>query len=148
VKKTGWAKPTADREEIDEAATVDVRTRLRCRGLFFSSIGGAFAGQVSVPPGRVIVPLSPGGAIDVFARALGKEFEARTGASVVVENKAGANTIIAANACKSAAPDGYTFCLLTRSTVSINPEIYPEALLRSADGFRSGHQRLLRPSRS
>ena len=43
---------------------------------------------------------------------------------MVVENRAGANTIIAANACKGAAPDGYTFCLLTRSTVSINPELY------------------------
>jgi tripartite-type tricarboxylate transporter receptor subunit TctC len=75
-------------------------------------------------PLRIIVPLPPGGAIDVFARALGKEFEGRTGGSVVVENRAGANTIIAANACKSAAPDGYTICLLTRSTVSINPELY------------------------
>src|SRR5689334_21290439 len=75
-------------------------------------------------PVKIIVPLAPGGAIDVFVRALGKEFEIRTGGSVVVENRAGANTIIAANACKSAAPDGYTICLLTRSTVSINPELY------------------------
>lgn len=75
-------------------------------------------------PLRIIVPLPPGGAIDVFVRALGREFEIRTGASVVVDNRAGANTIIAANTCKSAAPDGYTICLLTRSTVSINPELY------------------------
>jgi len=75
-------------------------------------------------PVRIIVPLPPGGAIDVFVRALGKELEARTGASVIVENRAGGNTILAANACKSAAPDGYTFCLLTRSTISVNPEIY------------------------
>jgi tripartite-type tricarboxylate transporter receptor subunit TctC len=75
-------------------------------------------------PIHVIVPLPAGGAIDVFVRAVGRELEARTGAPVVVENRAGANTIIAANACKSAAPDGYTFCLLTRTTVSVNPEIY------------------------
>ena len=75
-------------------------------------------------PLKIIVPLQAGGAIDVFVRALAKEFENRTGGSVVVENRAGANTIIAANACKSAAPDGYTICLLTRSTVSINPELY------------------------
>ncbi len=75
-------------------------------------------------PIRIIVPLPPGGAIDVFVRGVGKEFEARTGASVVVENRAGGNTILAANACKAAAPDGYTYCLLTRSTVSVNPEIY------------------------
>jgi tripartite-type tricarboxylate transporter receptor subunit TctC len=75
-------------------------------------------------PIRLIVPLAPGGAIDVFARAVGKEFEQRTGHAFVVENRAGANTIVAANACKGAAPDGYTICLLTRSTVSINPELY------------------------
>ena len=88
-------------------------------------VPGAFSqGKYPSRPVRIIVPLPPGGAIDVFARAMGKEFEARTGASVVVENRAGANTILAANACKTAAPDGYTFCILTRSTVSINPEIY------------------------
>ena len=75
-------------------------------------------------PVRFIVPLPPGGAIDVFVRAMGRELEARTGVNVLVENRAGGNTILAANACKSATPDGYTFCLLTRTTVSINPEIY------------------------
>jgi tripartite-type tricarboxylate transporter receptor subunit TctC len=75
-------------------------------------------------PIRVIVPLPPGGAIDVFVRGVGRELEARMGQSVIVENRAGGNTILAANACKSAAPDGYTFCLLTRSTISVNPEIY------------------------
>jgi len=101
-------------------------TALVCIGAVLCLSDPAAFAQAKYPsrPVRIIVPLPPGGAIDVFVRALGKEFEARTGASIVVENKAGANTIIAANACKSAAPDGYTFCLLTRSTVSINPEIY------------------------
>jgi len=75
-------------------------------------------------PIRFIVPLQAGGAIDVFVRALSRELEIRKSFKTIVENRAGANTILAANACKSAAPDGYTFCLLTRSTVSINPEIY------------------------
>ncbi len=99
---------------------------LACIGAMLCSSGSVALAQGKYPsrPVKIIVPLPPGGAIDVFVRALGKEFETRTGASVVVENRAGANTIIAANACKSAAPDGYTFCLLTRSTVSINPEVY------------------------
>ena len=75
-------------------------------------------------PIRFIVPLQAGGAIDVFVRAMSRELETRKNFKTIVENRAGANTILAANACKIAAPDGYTFCLLTRSTVSINPEIY------------------------
>jgi tripartite-type tricarboxylate transporter receptor subunit TctC len=92
--------------------------------LCFSTPAALAQGKYPNRPVRIIVPLPAGGAIDVFVRGLGREFETRTGASVVVENRAGANTILAANACKSVAPDGYTFCLLTRSTVSINPEIY------------------------
>lgn len=94
-------------------------------------LGIAFAGKLAVAqdkypsrPLKIIVPLQAGGAIDIFARSLGKEFETRTGSSVIVENRAGANTILAANACKSATPDGYTVCILSRSSVSINPELY------------------------
>ena len=106
---------------------------LRRLSLTFACLGSllcmtapqAFA-QAKYParPIRFIVPLPAGGAIDVFVRGVGRELEARTGTSVIVENRAGGNTILAANACKSAAPDGYTFCLLTRTTVSVNPEIY------------------------
>jgi tripartite-type tricarboxylate transporter receptor subunit TctC len=97
-----------------------------CIGAILCLLNPAAFAQDKYPsrPVRIIVPLPPGGAIDVFARQLGREFEARTGARFVVENRAGANTILAANACKNAAPDGYTFCLLTRTTISINPEIY------------------------
>jgi tripartite-type tricarboxylate transporter receptor subunit TctC len=96
-------------------------------------VAGAFALAASVglaqpnypsAPVRVIIPLAPGGAIDVMVRALGKAFEQRTGQPFVVESRAGANTIIAANACKAAPPDGSTICLLSRSSVSINPTLY------------------------
>ena len=75
-------------------------------------------------PIKAIVPLAAGGALDVMVRAIGKAQEERGGPGFVVENRAGANTILAANACKAAAPDGYTICLLSRSSVSLNPEIY------------------------
>jgi tripartite-type tricarboxylate transporter receptor subunit TctC len=99
---------------------------LACLGALLCMTAPQALAQAKYPsrPIRFIVPLPAGGAIDVFVRAIGRELEARTGATILVENKAGANTIIAANACKSAAPDGYTFCLLTRTTVSVNPEIY------------------------
>ncbi len=91
---------------------------------------GAWAGpalaQAGYPnaPIRVIIPLAPGGAIDVMVRALGRAFEQRNPHGFIVESRPGANTIIAANACKAAAPDGYTICLLSSSTVSINPSLY------------------------
>lgn len=73
---------------------------------------------------RVIVPFAPGGPVDLLARALGEGFKERTGQSFVVDNKPGGNTIIAANLCKGAEADGYTFCLLTASTISLNPFLY------------------------
>ncbi len=89
-------------------------------------VSGAGFAQGSYPAGpiRVIIPLAPGGAIDVMVRALGRAFEQRNGHGFVVESRAGANTIIAANACKAAAPDGSTICLLSRSSVSLNPTLY------------------------
>jgi tripartite-type tricarboxylate transporter receptor subunit TctC len=89
-------------------------------------LGGAGLAQTSYPsaPIRVIIPLAPGGAIDVMVRALGKAFEQRNPFGFVVESRAGANTIIAANACKAAPPDGSTICLLSRSSVSLNPSLY------------------------
>jgi tripartite-type tricarboxylate transporter receptor subunit TctC len=89
-------------------------------------LGGAGIAQTGYPsaPIRVIIPLAPGGAIDVMVRALGKAFEQRNGHGFVVESRAGANTIIAANACKAAPPDGATICLLSRSSVSLNPNLY------------------------
>jgi tripartite-type tricarboxylate transporter receptor subunit TctC len=59
-----------------------------------------------------------------MVRAVGRAFEQRTGRSFIVESRSGANTIIAANACKAAAPDGYTICLLSSSTITINPTLY------------------------
>src|SRR2546429_9479921 len=90
-------------------------------GLGFS--GGVGLAQTNYPsaPIRVIIPLAPGGAIDVMVRALGKAFEQRNPHGFVVESRAGANTIIAANACKASPPDGSTICLLSRSSAALNP---------------------------
>ena len=111
-------------------------------------VAGAGFAQSSYPsqPIRVIIPLAPGGAIDVMVRALGKAFEQRNQHGFVVESRAGANTIIAANACKAAPPDGYTICLLSRSSVSLNPDALQEPVLRSAAGTSSRSP--ISPSRS
>jgi tripartite-type tricarboxylate transporter receptor subunit TctC len=105
-----------------------MRSSLRIAALVgaFGIVAGAGFAQSTYPsaPIHVIIPLAPGGAIDVMVRALGRAFEQRNGYGFVVESRAGANTIIAANACKGALPDGSTICLLSRSSVSINPALY------------------------
>jgi tripartite-type tricarboxylate transporter receptor subunit TctC len=95
-------------------------------GLAIAALSAATAGAQTYPSRtvKVIAPFPPGGPVDLLARALSEGFKERTGQTFVVENKPGGNTIIAANACKSAEPDGYTFCILTASTISLNPWLY------------------------
>jgi tripartite-type tricarboxylate transporter receptor subunit TctC len=73
---------------------------------------------------RIIVPLSAGSAFDILARAMGKAFKQRTQQPAIVENRPGGNMGIAANACKSAPPDGNTVCLLTQNAITLNPLLY------------------------
>jgi tripartite-type tricarboxylate transporter receptor subunit TctC len=68
---------------------------------------------------RIIVPQTPGGATDVFARAIAQQLGARWGQPVVVENRAGAGGNLAARAVANAAPDGATF-LVTTSALAVN----------------------------
>ncbi len=87
-------------------------------------VSAAAAQDFPSKPVRVIVPFPPGGPTDVLARALGEGFRERTGQNLVVDNKPGGGTAIGATACKNAEPDGYSFCLLTASTISLNPFLY------------------------
>ncbi|MCD2341823.1 tripartite tricarboxylate transporter substrate binding protein [Ideonella azotifigens] len=75
-------------------------------------------------PLRLIVPFPPGGAADVIARAVAAKLGERLGQSVVVENRPGAGTIVAAQAAAQAAPDGYTLSLATNGQLAINPALH------------------------
>ncbi|MCR0983340.1 Bug family tripartite tricarboxylate transporter substrate binding protein [Roseomonas populi] len=72
-------------------------------------------------PLRVIVPIAPGSVTDVILRAASPELSQRLGQPVVIENRAGANGIVGAQACAAAAPDGYTLCAVYHATMSFNP---------------------------
>ena len=70
-----------------------------------------------------IVDAAAGG-IDVMARQIAGKLSGPWGQPVVVENKPGANTILAADAVAKAAPDGHTILFTTDATFSINPHLY------------------------
>jgi tripartite-type tricarboxylate transporter receptor subunit TctC len=85
---------------------------------------GALAQTWPAKPVRMLVPFPPGGGVDYAARIVGKHLSDRLGQPVVVENRAGANGIIALEALKAAAADGYTLAAASNGPLVINPSIY------------------------
>jgi tripartite-type tricarboxylate transporter receptor subunit TctC len=71
----------------------------------------------------IIVPASPGGAIDLVARLSGQKMTELWGKAVVIDNKAGATGTIGTEAVARATPDGHTL-LLVSSSHSINPSMF------------------------
>ncbi len=90
--------------------------------LAFGSL--AMADTYPSRPIKVIVPYAPGGGADSFARLSAPELEKILGAQLLVENMAGANSAIGAQAMAKAKPDGYTLLFTTDSTAVANPLLY------------------------
>ena len=70
---------------------------------------------------RIVVPTSPGSGSDTTARFFGEQLATLLGQPVVVDNKPGANGVIAAMAVKAAPADGYTLFLGTNTHMAVNP---------------------------
>ncbi|MGZ8267584.1 MAG: Bug family tripartite tricarboxylate transporter substrate binding protein [Burkholderiales bacterium] len=75
-------------------------------------------------PIRIIVGSAPGGGTDLIARVVGQKLGESVGQQVIVENRGGAGSTIGYDAGVRAAPDGYTFILITPSWAN-NPSLYP-----------------------
>ncbi|MGI6855117.1 Bug family tripartite tricarboxylate transporter substrate binding protein [Mesorhizobium sp. 1B3] len=75
-------------------------------------------------PVKLIVGFSPGGTIDVVARIIGEQLQAKLGQPFVVENRTGANGMLAAEAVANAAPDGYSVFVSNSSTITLNPALF------------------------
>ncbi len=73
---------------------------------------------------KLILAYPPGGATDFIARTLADKLGTKLGQSVVVENKPGGGTLIAAQAFVGAPADGYTLMLADLGTLSLNPSLY------------------------
>jgi tripartite-type tricarboxylate transporter receptor subunit TctC len=75
-------------------------------------------------PVRIVVPSSPGGGTDVYARLLAQALGESLKQQFVVENRPGASGNIGAAAVAKAAPDGYTFLVSANPALSVNPSLY------------------------
>ncbi len=93
-------------------------------GLVFSCLGAhAQAQPFPQKPVKIIVPYPPGG-MDILYRALGVELSRKWGQPVIVENRAGADSLIGADAAARAAPDGYTILATGDFTFVANRFLY------------------------
>ncbi|MBV9563446.1 MAG: tripartite tricarboxylate transporter substrate binding protein [Bradyrhizobium sp.] len=72
---------------------------------------------------KIIVPFAPGGGTDVIARTLAQELGEDLGQTVIIENKAGAGTIIGTQAVATSDGDGYTLLMGTFAN-AVNPSLY------------------------
>ncbi len=87
-------------------------------------------------PVRWIVGYPAGGGTDVLARLLGAALTARLGQPVVVENRPGAATNLAAEAAANAPPDGYTVFTAGNETLVFNPALYRRLPFDADNGLR------------
>ncbi len=74
-------------------------------------------------PIRLVVGFAPGGAADFVARAISEPLSKALGQPIVVENRAGAGSSIAADYVAKSAPDGYTMLIASPSSISVNPTL-------------------------
>jgi tripartite-type tricarboxylate transporter receptor subunit TctC len=77
-------------------------------------------------PIRLVVGFTPGGAADYVARAVGDSLGRVLGQSIVVENRPGGGSSIAAENVAKAAPDGYSILIASPSSISVNPALNPK----------------------
>ena len=86
-------------------------------------------------PLRLIVPYPPGALTDVLARAIGDRLSTALKQPVVVENRAGAGTLLGADLVAKAPADGYTLLMATSTTLGISPAIYAKPAIDPVKDF-------------
>ncbi len=86
----------------------------------------SLAGAQEYPnkPIRFVVPYAPGGASDITARLLGQKLTEAWGQTVAVDNRAGANGIVALEFVAKSPADGYTILMANLGPNAINPAVY------------------------
>ena len=104
-------------------------TRRRAIGAALMTLAFGAAAQTGDWPNKpvtIVVPGPAGSGMDIYARMLAAPLQAALKVPFVVDNKAGANSIIGNSAVARAPGDGYTFLLAPSSSIAINPIIQPK----------------------
>jgi len=94
--------------------------------ILFAVLGAAAAAAQTYPtrPVRLVVPFAAGGPADFLGRVFGQKLGEALGQQLVVDNRPGANTILAAQTVARADPDGYTLLMAIDGTLVMNPFLY------------------------
>ncbi len=77
-------------------------------------------------PVRLVIGFAPGGAADLVARGISDALGKALGATIIVDNKPGNGSSLAAGLVAKAAPDGYTLLIASPSSISVNPALNPK----------------------
>ena len=110
-------------------------TRRSCLLLWGALLASAsWAQDYPSRPIRIVVPFSPGGAVDGPTRAVAQELAKRLKQQVIIENKPGAGATIGSAEVAKAAPDGYTL-LLASQTNAISATLYTKLNFAPIDDF-------------
>src|SRR2546423_13605675 len=89
--------------------------------ILLSACATASAQSYPSKPIRLVVGFAPGGAADIIARTMSDPLTRALGQGVIVDNRPGAGSSLAAEYVAKAAPDGYTIMIASQSGMIINP---------------------------
>ena len=113
---------------------------MKLSSLFLALASVAFACNASAQPAaypnkpiRLVVGFAPAGAADTVARAMSDAFGKALGQPVVVDNKPGNGSSIAAELVAKSPPDGYTLLIASPSSISVNPALNPSLSYSAKD---------------
>jgi tripartite-type tricarboxylate transporter receptor subunit TctC len=84
-------------------------------------------------PIRLVIGFAPGGAADIVARSMGDALGRALGQPVLVDNRPGSGSSIAADLVAKSAPDGYTLLIASPSSISVNPALNPKLPYKPSD---------------
>lgn len=101
-----------------------VQNVLTAAAMTLATILGPTAANAQGKVTKIIVAFPPGGPIDLVARTISEPMSKEIGNTVIVENRSGGNTLIAAQHVATSPPDGSTIFLASLSTLVLNPLLY------------------------